>query len=167
MENAMNHSGEQKFPVYLGVSLWISSKELSPDKITQILGLQPTYVRVRGAVIPGLGVNRRPEFDVHEWEFRKQLNVKPSDYIGHYSEKFITDFLNTIKDAAPRVKELSEDHSVTISLVYHVGDIPYIGLTRQHVHEIAALGARLDYDLMVKGSSSDETENRVSPVEVE
>ena len=57
----MNHSGEQKFPIYLGVSLSISSKELSPDKITEIVGLQPTYVRVRGAVIPGLGVNRRPD----------------------------------------------------------------------------------------------------------
>jgi hypothetical protein len=151
----------------LGVSLWISSKELSPDKITQIVGLQPTYVRVRGAVIPGLGVNRRPEFDVHDWQFRKQLNVKPSDHIGHYSEMFITDFLNTIKDAAPRVKELSADHSVTISLVYQVHDIPYIGLTRQHVQEIAALGASLDYDLMVEGSNSGETERSISPVEVE
>ena len=93
--------------------------------------------------------------------------MKPSDYIGHYSEKFITDFLNTIKDAAPRVKELSEDHSVTISLVYQVHDIPYIGLTRQHVQEIAALGASLDYDLMVEESNSDESGEDISPIEVE
>lgn len=161
----MNNSDEHNFSIYLAVSLWISSMELSPDRITQIVGIEPSYVRVRGTLIPGRGMNRRPEFDVHEWQFREQLSVKPGDYIGDHSEEFITGFLDKIKDAAPMVKELSENHSVTVSLVYHTREIPNIGLTRQHVQAIAALGARLDYDIMVESSNSVETEEEISPVE--
>jgi Domain of unknown function (DUF4279) len=145
----MNGGKEQSSPIYLGISLWISSTELPPDRITQIVGLQPTYVRVRGTTIPGRNVSRRPEFDVHEWQFRKQLDMKPGDYIGEHSEQFIGGFLDEIKDSTPQIRELSEHHSVIISLVYRVNDLPYIGLTRQQVQTIAALGAKLDYDLMV------------------
>src|SRR6202011_4976138 len=67
---AMNRNGEHNFPNYLGISLWVSSKELTPDRITQIVGIEPNHVRVRGTLIPGRGVSRRPEFDVHEWQFR-------------------------------------------------------------------------------------------------
>jgi hypothetical protein len=158
----MNSSGEQNFSIYLGISLWISSTELLPDRITQIVGLQPTYVRMRGATIPGRGVNRRPEFDVHEWQFRKQLDIKPGDDIGKHSEQFISYFLDEIKDSTRQIKELSEHHSVLISFVYHVTDLPYIGLTRQQVQAIAALGAKLDCDLMVDGSSSDGREDHLS-----
>jgi hypothetical protein len=49
-----------------------------------------------------------------------------------------------------------------IPLVFHTRDIPHIGLTRQHVRAIAALGARLDYDIMVEKSDSAETEAHVS-----
>ena len=48
-----------------------------------------------------------------------------------------------------RIKELSENNDVQVSLVYHVHEMPYVGLTRQHVHDIAALGANLDFDIMV------------------
>jgi hypothetical protein len=157
----MNSSEARNFSIYLGISLWISSTELEPDRITQIVDLQPTYVRVRGTTIPGRGVSRRPEFDVHEWQFRKQLDIKPGDYIGKYSEQFIAEFLDEIKDRAPQIRDLSEHHSVMISLVYHVDDLPHIGLTRRQVQTIAALGAKLDYDLMVEGSSSGETEDHL------
>jgi hypothetical protein len=100
-DNAMNNSGEHNFSIYLGVSLWISSMELPPDRITQIVGIEPSYVRARGALISGRRIGRRPEFDVHEWQFREQLNVKPGDNIDDHSEKFITEFLDKIKDAAP------------------------------------------------------------------
>jgi hypothetical protein len=163
----MNARGEHEFRNYLGISLWISSMELSPDRITQIVGIEPSYVRVRGALIPGRGMSRRPEFDVHEWQFREQLNLSSGDYVGDHSEKFITEFLDKIKDAAPRVKELSGGHSVTISLTYHTHEIPYIGLTREHVQAIAALGARLDYDVMVERHNPAETGDHVSPLEKE
>jgi hypothetical protein len=154
----MNSSGEDDFPNYLGISLWISSKELTPDRITQIVGFEPSHVRVRGALIPGRGISRRPEFDDHEWRFRKKLDLKPGNFVAQDLEKFITEFLDQIKNSTPQIKELSEHHDVQISLVYQVDELPYIALTRQQVSAIAALGARLDYDFMVKGSSSDETD---------
>jgi hypothetical protein len=159
----MNNSSEHSFAIYVGISLWISSVELPPDKITQIVGIEPSYVRVRGALIPGRKMGRRPEFDVHEWQFREQLNVKPGDHLCDHVEVFITEFLDKIKDAAPRVKELSRNHSVMISLVYHTHEIPYIGLTRQQIQALAALGARLDYDLMVERTDSGESEEPSIP----
>jgi hypothetical protein len=152
----MSSSGEYSFPNYFGISLWITSKELTADRITQIVGLEPSHVRVRGALIPGRGVSRRPEFDDHEWRFRKKLDLKPGNFVGQDLEKFITEFLDEIKNSSPQIRELSEHHSVQISFVYQVDELPYIGLTREQVLAIAALGARLDYDLMVKGGSSDE-----------
>ena len=83
----MDRNGEHSFANYLGLSLWISSKELMPDKVTQIVGIEPSYVRVRGTLIPGRGVSRRPEFDVHEWQFRKQLDLKPGNCAAQDFEK--------------------------------------------------------------------------------
>jgi hypothetical protein len=163
----MNRNGEQNFLNYLGLSLWISSKELMPDKITQIVGIEPSHIRVRGALIPGRAVNRRPEFDVHEWQFRKQLDLKPGNCSAQDCEEFINEFLDRIKGSTPQIRELSEHHNVTISFVYHVSELPYIGLTRQQIWAIAALGARLDYDLLVEDHGSDKTEDHNYRVEVE
>lgn len=49
----MNHTAGETFLNYLGVSLWISSTELIPESITQLVGLEPTYTRRRGTLIPG------------------------------------------------------------------------------------------------------------------
>src|ERR1700722_18420938 len=158
-----NRTGEHDFPNYFGISLWITSKELKPDEITQIIGLEPSHVRVRGTLIQGRGVNRRPEFDNHEWQFRKKLDLKAGNVADQDLEKFITEFLDEIKNSTPQIRGLSQHHSVQISFVYHVDELPYIGLTRQQVSAIAALGAQLNYDFMVKGSSFHETdENRAS-----
>jgi len=162
----MDRNGEHSFANYLGLSLWISSKELMPDKVTQIVGIEPSYVRVRGTLIPGRGVSRRPEFDVHEWQFRKQLDLKPGNCAAQDFEKFINEFLDQIKNSTPQIRALSEHHNVTVSLVYHVDEMPYIGLTRQQVLAVAALGARLDYDLMVEESGPDKTEDHDHPVQV-
>jgi hypothetical protein len=160
----MDHDIVQPFLNYLGVSLWISSTELMPESITQFVGLQPTYTHLRGSLIPGRNVRRRPEFDVHEWQLRRQLDAKPGANLGQHTEKFITDFLNEIEAHTSQIKKLSEHHNVTVALVYHVDEIPYIGLNRDQVQAIAALGAKLDYDLMVEESGFDETDES-DPVE--
>ena len=154
----MDRTGEHTFVSYLAVSLWISSMELAPDKITQIVGIEPSYVRVRDSLIPGCGMSRRPEFNLHEWQFRKQLDLNLDNLASGDSEEFITGFLEEIKNSAPQIRELSDGHNVMVSFVYHVNELPYIGLTRQQVSAIAALGAKLDYDLMVEGAISDGTD---------
>jgi hypothetical protein len=161
----MDHDVVQPFLNYLGVSLWISSAELMPDSITQFVGLRPTYTRMRGSLIPGRNVRRRPEFDVHEWQLRKQLDGKQDAKLGQYTENFISDFLSEIEPHTSRIKQLSEHHNVAFVLVYHVDEMPCIGLTRDQVQAIAALGAKLDYDLMVEESGFDETD-APDPVEV-
>jgi hypothetical protein len=152
----MNHTAGETFLNYLGVSLWISSTELIPESITQLVGLEPTYTRRRGTLIPGRNMPRRSEFDVHEWQLRKQLDAKSGTYLGQYTEKFITEFLSAIKPNAAGIKTLSENHTVTVSFVYHVDELPYIGLTRDQIQVIAALGAKVDYDLLFARDSFEE-----------
>ena len=154
----MNQKIAEPFLNYLRVSLWISSTELTPESITEIVGIQPTHTRLRGSLISGRNVPRRPEFDVHEWLFRKQLDAKPGTYLGQYTEKFITDFLSEIEAHTSQIKKLSEHHNVIFSLVYHVDEMPYIGLTRDQVQAIAMLGAELDYNLMIEEVGLDEAD---------
>jgi hypothetical protein len=154
----MNHTAAQTFLNYLGVSLWISSTELTPESITRLVGIDPTYTRQRGTLIPGRNMLRRSEFDVHEWQFRKQLDAKPGTYLGQYIEQFITEFLSAIKPHTAEINKLSEHHNVTISFVYHVDELPYMGLTRDQIQGIAALGAKVDYDLMFERGIFDEAD---------
>ncbi|MGC2656765.1 MAG: hypothetical protein WA324_02235 [Bryobacteraceae bacterium] len=37
-----------------------------------------------------------------------------------------------------------------MSLVYHVDELPYVGLTRGQIQAIAAIGAKVDYDFMLE-----------------
>jgi hypothetical protein len=145
----MTTKNDQESLGYLAISLYISSDQLSPEQITEAIGIEPSYIRERGTPIPGRGVMRQPQFDHHEWQLREQLDVRPGDYIGNHSEGFISAFLDKIKAAAPRIREISKNHDVLILLVYSVHDMPYIGLTRDHIQVIASLGARLDYDIML------------------
>jgi hypothetical protein len=139
---------ERACPDYLAVSLFISSHRLTPDEISQAIGIEPTYRRERGSPIRG-GLMRRPEFDLNEWQFREQVDMRSGDDIGKRSELFISQFLSKIKSAAPRIRELSRDQDVLIQIVYSMTSMPYVGLTSGHIHDIASLGARLDYDIMV------------------
>jgi hypothetical protein len=145
----MSLSGKQRLPEYLAISLWITSDVMSPETVTQMVGIVPSHVRTRGTPIPRLGINRRPEFDHHEWQVREQLDVQPGEYIGKCSEEFITQFFDKIKTATANIRELSENHSVSISLVYQAHTMPYIGLTRDNIQTIAALGASLNYDILL------------------
>ena len=133
---------------YLAVSLSVSSRQLSPDEITLAVGIEPTYRRERGAPIRG-GLMRRVEFDLHEWQFRQQLDIKPDDDVSKLSGLFISGFLGKLIQAAPRIRELSTGHDVLIQIVYSVHSMPYVGLMSADIRAIASLGARLDYDFMV------------------
>jgi hypothetical protein len=133
---------------YLRITFCISRDQMEPESITQQLGIQPTSVRLRGTPIRN-GMMRRPEFDLNEWWLRRELPLSNGLLKQEEAEPFISTFLSELTSAADTIYGLSEDHSVSVQLVYHMKYIPYIGLTRNHVRAIAALGARLDYDIMV------------------
>jgi hypothetical protein len=134
---------------YVGIALWITSDELSPEMITDVVGIEPNYTQVRGTPIKG--VDRL--YERHSWKLGERLYAREGDYIGNHSEQFFDAFLNRIKDIAPRIKELSKYNEVSVALIYNVRDMPYIGLTREQVQVLAALGARVDHDVMVYGGS--------------
>jgi hypothetical protein len=92
---------------------------------------------------------RRAEFDFHEWWFQKELRLSDGLLNPEQSEAFISEFFSQLTSVSETINALSEEHSVSVHLVYHMKYIPYIGLTRDHVRSVAALGATLDYDIMV------------------
>jgi hypothetical protein len=148
MDDRVEIDDQSKGRGYLSITLCISSDRMDPDSITQRLGIQPTSLRLRGTPIRN-GMMRRPEFDLHEWYLRKELPLSEGFLEQEEAEPFISHFLSGLMSAAGSIHALSEDHSVSVQLVYHMKYIPYIGLTRDHVRAIATLGARLDYDIMV------------------
>jgi len=139
---------ENKTADYISIGLSISSERMDPDSITKHVGLIPTTVRWLGSPTRN-GLMRRPEFDLHEW-WRQQVYPFPSGVLDLEAvESFITEFLNGFVGAAGSIRALSVEHIVAVGLVYHMKYIPYIGLTRDQTQAVAALGARLDYDIMV------------------
>lgn len=136
------------FPKYLAVSLCISSAQLSPETITRTVGIEPNYTRERGA-LTRTGMVRQPEFDRYEWQFREQMDMQSGDDLSKRSELFINQFLSKLAEAAPIVRELSRDQDVLVQIVYSGRSMPYVGLTSGQIRDIASLGARLDYDIMV------------------
>lgn len=151
MQNGYIYDGSSLFvhsAYYLAVSLYISSSQLSPETITRVIGIEPSYTRERGAPTR-TGLMRQPEFDLYEWQFREQMDMQSGDDLSRRSEQFINQFLAKLTEAAPKVRELSTDQDVLVQIVYSVSSMPYVGLTSGHIQNIASLGARLDYDIMV------------------
>jgi len=136
---------------YIGISLWITSVELSPEMITEIVGIEANYSQTRGAPI---GTTKR-KYERHSWNLGDRLYyAKPDGYIGEHAEKFFDSFLERLNQATPMVKALSEENSVSVAIIYNMRDMPYIGLTNSQVQAIGALGASLNYDVIVYGNSS-------------
>jgi hypothetical protein len=133
---------------YVAISLAISSATTHPDSITAHLGLEPTSTRLRGTAIRP-GIYRKREFDVNEWWLRQQLQLSPEDRVEELQESFFDAFLDKLTNCSERVKSLSESNHVRFVVVYQMGRIPYIGLSSNQVQKIAALGACIDFDVMI------------------
>jgi hypothetical protein len=133
---------------YFSMSLVISSVTTPPESISERVGLAPTSTRLRGTPIK-TGVFRRPEFDVHEYWIRAELELAPSDVIEDLQPSFITEFLNKISVACHQIRELADSDDVKIIFVYHMDRMPYVGLSSSQVEMIAALGASIDFDMMI------------------
>jgi hypothetical protein len=132
---------------YLAISLVISSDVAQPETITERVGLRLTETRIRGTRTK-TGILRKPEFDVHEWWIRDELEIGPEDRVEDLQPLFVSGFLNRLSSAAEKIRELASDHRVLIILVYQMDRVPYIGLSHSQVEKIGALGASIDFDIM-------------------
>jgi hypothetical protein len=133
---------------YLAISLVISSKTMQPESISERVGLTPTETRLRGTPTR-TGVLRRPEFDVHEWWIRDELELGPGNRLEDLQPSFITGFLNKVSIAEHRIREVADNEHVKMIFVYQMDRVPYIGLSSSQIEKIAALGASIDFDIMI------------------
>ena len=133
---------------YFSISLVISSKTIPAESISDHVGLTPTETRLLGTPTK-TGVLRRPEFDVHEWWIRDELELGPGDRVEDLQPSFITEFLNRVSVAGHRIREMADNERVKIIFVYQMDRVPYVGLSSSQIEKIAALGASIDFDIMV------------------
>ena len=136
---------------YVGISLWITSETWTVEMISQHVGITPSYSQRLGDVI---GQTKR-RYERHSWNLGKRLYAEQDDYIGSHTEQFFNDFLQWLQGSALKIKEMSGQHSVSVEIIYNVRDMPFIGLTSDQVQAVASLGARVSFDVMVYGSSSE------------
>lgn len=96
------------------------------------------------------GLLRRPEFDLHEWWISHELSLTSDVLLVEEAEAFFTRFFGSFcGDRENAISALSRDHSVVVIIAYHLGYMPYVGLTKNHVQALARLRARLDFEFLI------------------
>jgi hypothetical protein len=136
---------------YVGISLWITSETLTVEMISQLVGIEPSYSQRLGDVI---GQTKR-RYERHSWNLGRRLYAEHDAYMGDHTERFLNEFLQSLEVYASKIREIIGEHSVSIDVIYNVRDMPFIGLTSEQVQAVATLGARVSFDVMVYGSSSE------------
>jgi hypothetical protein len=135
---------------YVGIRLWITSLTLSPDAISVLVGLESNYVQTRGTAV---GSTSRL-YERHSWSLGERLYATPNEQLDDLFEPFISRFLSSLEASASRIRALSPDHSVSIAIIFGARAMPYLGLTRQQVQAVAALGAAVNYDVVTYGDEA-------------
>lgn len=128
------------------VYLSITSATLSPETITQKIGLQPTRSKT-------LGEPRHPKaptvtLQKHHWSFEPGAEVPGS------LERKLTVLLSQLEAAQPKIAALPDTCEICICICYR-GYRGWMGgwhLDPAIICKIAALGAALDVDLYASGA---------------
>jgi hypothetical protein len=113
----------------------------SPDELSNAIGLQPTRTWNEGDLVTSRSTRRQKSSG---WELASGL-AKEATPDQHASR-----LLDRLGPAADSLKRMPVEASVlSIVLEIHGGDRPPLGLSRENVARLAALGAELDIDLYV------------------
>ena len=133
---------------YVGIRLWITSPTLASKAISILIGLKPDYVQTRGTKV---GDTSRL-YERHSWSLGERLYAKQNEKLDDLVEPFISRFLNSLEVSASRIRALSGEHNVSVAIIFGTWSMPYVGLTKRQVEEIASLGASVNYDIMTYSS---------------
>jgi hypothetical protein len=113
----------------------------SHDELSGALGVQPTRTWKHGDLVTSRSTRRQK---ASGWEVASGLSQHATPH-QHASR-----LLDRLAPAADSLRQMRVEASVlSIVIEVHGGDRPPIGLSRENVARLAALGAQLDIDLYV------------------
>jgi hypothetical protein len=132
--------------------LTIISENLSPGEIDEYVGIECNDSQIRGEM-NRLGTKR---YTRHAWYLKSKRVIAPDEYIGDKIDAEVRSLLSRLAPAADKIKELSKSHVVEFSVYFLARDVPPMNFSSEDLRAIAALGASLDIDLILYGSSDSE-----------
>jgi hypothetical protein len=131
----------------ISVKLTIISDSMTASQIDEYIGIKCSDSQERGA-LNRLGTKR---YEHHVWFLKTRHSVSPDAYIGDKIAMQIEQFLSEIRGAADKIKALSRNNAVVFGLYLYTQSVPPLGLSKEQMEAVAALGANLDIDVMLFG----------------
>ena len=123
----------------LYVRIKILSSEYTPNKITEIVGLEADRVWNAGDLRPNT-IIREP---MHGWVLNSHA-AENASLMEHVSE-----LLAKLEPAAIKIKTLSEKCDIEFSCIIYDDSVPSLFFDKAIISQICALGAALDIDLYI------------------
>jgi hypothetical protein len=127
------------------VKLTIASNTLAATEVSALLGIEADSVQVQGEM-NRLGTKL---YSQHVWMLKNQHEILSNEPIAGQIEARISQFLDRIVSAASVIRSLSNEHFVEVGIYVFARDVPPLGLSKKQVEAIAALGASVDFDLVL------------------
>jgi hypothetical protein len=124
--------------------LTITSSTLSPDKITELVRMEPDSKQVLGET-NRLGTKSYPH---HAWIVRKARELT-SPATASELHDLVSEFLVQLAPSRAFIKELSSNHDVEFGLYVFTREVPSLGLSARQVQDISAFGASVDIDVVL------------------
>jgi len=129
----------------IGIRLSIISDTLSASHLDEYFEMKSDQSHVRGEM-NNLGTK---PYERHAWFLKSHYEVEKDEYIGNCITTRLNIFLRRISVITDKVRALSKDHDVEVSLYILARDVPPLGLSSAQMSSIAALGAALDIDVVL------------------
>src|SRR5580704_1783878 len=123
----------------IGIRLSIISDTMSAPHLDEYLGMKSDQSHIRGEM-NSLGTKLHER---HAWFLKSRYEVSANEQIGSCLSTQVDIFLAKLRPISDKVRGLSKEHYVELSLYLYVRDIPPLGLSRSQTESIAALGAAL------------------------
>jgi hypothetical protein len=130
------------------VKLTITSSTLPPDKITELVRMEPDSKQVLGEM-NRLGTKSYPH---HAWIVRKARELTGPATASELHD-VVSEFLVQLAPSREFIKELSSKHDVELGLYIFTREVPSLGLSARQVQDISALGASIDIDVVLYSDS--------------
>lgn len=85
----------------------------------------------------------------HVWVVKNQHQIVPHELLATQIEAGISEFLNSIAPATSAIKSLSAENFVEVGIYVFVQEAPPIRLSSNQIEAIAAMGASVDFDIVL------------------
>ena len=119
---------------------WVSDFDCEPEEISSILGLQPTRILKKGALISEKSTKRR---NFNSWEYN---SILPRTEV--FQDSHIKNILEVIYQKKHEILKLGTEYEVGINCVGYYSNVnPGFHISAELITQCAELNLSIDFDL--------------------